>query len=736
MSAAKRLSNSRPERQASSGRSRPLAFVLAVLAASAPAAAQAPTDSLTSDFLRIQANPADHEASYRYISAAVAERDYEAAIGALEKLILFNPRLTRAKYELGVLYFRLKSYDMATRYFEDALATGGLEDEIRRRIDIMLPAARKEMSSSRVYGVLQAGVGFNSNVTQAHGFGPVRAFGAWALNPNAVPRQSAATGSLLGDITHVYDFQTARGDTWETRVRGIGALPTSRPDYTAGYLEVSTGPRLAISPEFYPGATVRPYVIGDFGTLGAGERYRSGGAGVSARLPMGEFFRLEPVAEWRRIDAADTTSPFASQFIYNTGALWTLGIGAQWMATDWLTLQGRAAFVRNASFASWASSRQMRLEGSAKVDFDAPFPNVGWRWSVTPFVRYAAYNFDGADPLVDPWMARRDRQWRAGAQLDMPITRDWGLSAVVQYTSNASNIPNFSTSSWSGMIGPTYRFTSLFDRPRGATSAGSDRATTADWAGFYAGLSAVSAFGGDRTVRTAAFPFYENPVWVTDEAVVSSLLASGGRKVGGAAFGAGLQAGFNRLVSPSMLAGVEADIQAFAPTRRGASWFAAAGAGFGNTIHSINNVTRSVDYLATLRGRAGFLVAPGLLAFGSAGVAFGGVRAGTNIAQLFDGGWFQDVYLANGRKAALKAGWTAGGGVEWMFAEGWSAKVEHLYYDLGRASHALSPLVNANCWQSVCYGNAVRASARFNGHVVRAGLNYHFNLDDPPALVR
>ena len=27
-------------------------------------------------------------------------------------------------------------------------------------------------------------------------------------------------------------------------------------------------------------------------------------------------------------------------------------------------------------------------------------------------------------------------------------------------------------------------------------------------------------------------------------------------------------------------------------------------------------------------------------------------------------------------------GWTAGGGVEWMFAPHWSAKVEYLYVDL------------------------------------------------------
>ncbi len=29
-----------------------------------------------------------------------------------------------------------------------------------------------------------------------------------------------------------------------------------------------------------------------------------------------------------------------------------------------------------------------------------------------------------------------------------------------------------------------------------------------------------------------------------------------------------------------------------------------------------------------------------------------------------------------------RTGWTAGGGVEWMFAPHWSAKLEYLYFDL------------------------------------------------------
>jgi opacity protein-like surface antigen len=33
-----------------------------------------------------------------------------------------------------------------------------------------------------------------------------------------------------------------------------------------------------------------------------------------------------------------------------------------------------------------------------------------------------------------------------------------------------------------------------------------------------------------------------------------------------------------------------------------------------------------------------------------------------------------------------QSGWTAGGGIEWAFADGWTAKVEYLFVDLGNRS--------------------------------------------------
>ena len=60
---------------------------------------------------------------------------------------------------------------------------------------------------------------------------------------------------------------------------------------------------------------------------------------------------------------------------------------------------------------------------------------------------------------------------------------------------------------------------------------------------------------------------------------------------------------------------------------------------------------------------------------------------------------------------STKAGWTLGGGVEWMFAPNWSTKIEYLYVDTGNSSVTL-------------FGIPITGRAQDN--IVRVGVNYHF----------
>jgi len=68
-------------------------------------------------------------------------------------------------------------------------------------------------------------------------------------------------------------------------------------------------------------------------------------------------------------------------------------------------------------------------------------------------------------------------------------------------------------------------------------------------------------------------------------------------------------------------------------------------------------------------------------------------------------------------------GWVVGGGLEYMFAPSWSAKVEYDYYDFGSKTSAtdsggaLHPLTNKD--------------SHLTAQTLKVGFNYHFGLNGP-----
>jgi len=77
----------------------------------------------------------------------------------------------------------------------------------------------------------------------------------------------------------------------------------------------------------------------------------------------------------------------------------------------------------------------------------------------------------------------------------------------------------------------------------------------------------------------------------------------------------------------------------------------------------------------------------------------------------------------NGTFSDLEGGWVVGGGLEWMLSRYWSAKLEYLHYDLGNAS--FSSTASSGFFATPIYQNSL-STARFQGELVRAGVNFHF----------
>jgi outer membrane immunogenic protein len=259
------------------------------------------------------------------------------------------------------------------------------------------------------------------------------------------------------------------------------------------------------------------------------------------------------------------------------------------------------------------------------------------------------------------------------------------------------------------------------------------------WTGFYVGLNAGYIFSNANTVDTATTDVFGNPGLGgrPEFGVASAALATTSVPVRNDGFIGGGQIGYNFQFANSFVAGLEADFQGVAASGSTTRFSQATVAGFpANPIDQSLSSTRRLDYLGTVRGRLGFTVTPTLLVYGTGGLAYGQRRASTNISQFVENAAaLPNPYSSFGNFSDTRVGWTAGGGVEWLFLPNWSVKAEYLYYDLGSVTFGLSALQNFNTAGTLFTSGAPVSTTSFRGNIVRAGLNYHFNLWGPAPVV-
>jgi outer membrane immunogenic protein len=254
------------------------------------------------------------------------------------------------------------------------------------------------------------------------------------------------------------------------------------------------------------------------------------------------------------------------------------------------------------------------------------------------------------------------------------------------------------------------------------------------WCGFYIGATAGYTWS-DQNVTTAATPTFISPLFPLGAGAEVDALASAattdlaGKTTG---FIGGGEAGYNMQFG-GWIAGIETDIQGIANGRSTSVVGATVHlpAPFPTEFYSGTVIaSKSLDYLGTVRGRFGFLTTPNLLLYGTGGLAYGGISScSTYSFQESSGGGLLPVSVTSSA-SQTKVGWTAGVGGEWMFASRWSAKLEYLHYDLG----SVSSIATLNQFNTVIAAPATvvyhstqgQSSTRFDGDVVRVGVNYKF----------
>ncbi len=427
----------------------------------APALAQdirAERDQLAA---RIQAHPEDYDATYRFVRVTTELRDYEAGIGALERLLMFNPQLSRARKELGFLYARLGAWEVAAEHLKAAKAAGDLDPLQTAQIDAQLPDIEKRTQTSRLSVRMHVGLRGQSNANYFP-VGNLFQVGGIGLASNA-PAKADLNSFQLIQAAHEYEFGGQRGDRLETRITGYATQQFNLPQYSVMLFSATTGPRFFVPQTVFSNLSVRPYITGAVSMLGSNNYLNTGGAGASVRAGFGPDAWLEPGAEWRGlwVDPGRNVfgvPPYATLSTLATGDVVTGYVSGSYRVLDGVRLDGRVAYSRaNAGYAA-QSSDQVDVQTMVRFEVDPPHPMIARRWTIAPYARFTNLAFDTANILVNPFVARHDTAWNYGVMLDAPVTDVFGFAGNIEFMRNDSNIPNFKMHNVAVSFGPTAKF--------------------------------------------------------------------------------------------------------------------------------------------------------------------------------------------------------------------------------------------------------------------------------------
>jgi hypothetical protein len=451
-------------------------IALAVIFAAAAARAQPISDA---DRARLEAqkevlfqqmlrNPANLDVTFSYADVSARLGDYEAAVSALERMLLFNPNLPRVQLELGALYFRMGSYDLARDYFERAAANKP-PPEVRARIDEYMAQIEKAQSRYYLSGYVFLGGQYQTDANVAPGspfilspIGPV------LLNSQFLKQ---ASGSIFasGSLLYSYDLETQNHDTLD--VTSVGYInhyyntDVNRLDLSL--LEVTAGPRF----NFPNGlafvntlASVKPYAIFDEVGLGEAQYFDAYGTGLEFDQTVWHDLLLKSVFEFRQKNFTDTADRPLSRGLNGSDKLVSLSatkpisLNSELnLEFDYLDQTTRLTYYTNDSYA---------VIGSYRIHYDVPFRILPYPWESSVFLGRAWSIYAAPDPccntsgnpLVFSPSSQLTQRWRFGFTGTVPVTARIAVVLQLERDIISSNLPIYAYTNNSILLGPQIRF--------------------------------------------------------------------------------------------------------------------------------------------------------------------------------------------------------------------------------------------------------------------------------------
>ena len=395
-------------------------------------------------------DPANLEKTFSFAGLAIKAGDFEGAISSLERMLILDPNLPRVRYELGVLYFKLGSYDVAATYFEELLEDKNTPKVLVEKAAPFIEEIESRLTNHSFSGSIFSGIKYQTNASSGPRSTKVKLFGAPSFLPDEFTNKGDFDVFASGSINYSYDFQSEPKKLLEAGLNVYGNEQFAQTFVNARVIDAHIGPKLIVPLAFLNNPIVRPFIAGDYLIVSEDESYYSHGAGFSADIRATEKLNLNLDA---RVMARENKDASILDGFRNR-----MTINASYIASETMQIQFSSIVATEETKTNIQNNRDYTLNASINKTFKAPFNLIKDPLSAGLSFGGSFREYAGPNPTIDPDTTRNDYTIRFSPSLTIPAGETMAILLSAGFTRVDSNIPNSEYDNISVTLGISKQF--------------------------------------------------------------------------------------------------------------------------------------------------------------------------------------------------------------------------------------------------------------------------------------
>ncbi len=395
-------------------------------------------------------DPANLEKTFSFAGLAIQAGDFEGAISSLERMLILDPNLPRVRYELGVLYFKLGSYDVAATYFEELLEDKNTPKVLVEKAAPFIEEIESRLTNHSFSGSIFSGIKYQTNASSGPRSTKVKLFGAPSFLPDEFTNKGDFDVFASGSINYSYDFQSEPKKLLEAGLNVYGNEQFDQTFVNARVIDAHIGPKLIVPLAFLNNPIVRPFIAGDYLIVSEDESYYSHGAGFSADIRATEKLNLNLDA---RVMARENKDASILDGFRNR-----MTINASFIASETMQIQFSSIVATEETKTNIQNNRDYTLNASINKTFKAPFNLIKDPLSAGLSFGGSFREYAGPNPTIDPDTTRNDYTIRFSPSLTIPAGETMAILLSAGFTRVDSNIPNSEYDNISVTLGISKQF--------------------------------------------------------------------------------------------------------------------------------------------------------------------------------------------------------------------------------------------------------------------------------------